>query len=956
MNATQCKNFTLALAISGLLAACARDASQQEMNKASEGYIVADTNKLLVVDCLLPGQLRKLGGEMTYLTARRPIRTTAADCEVRGGEYVAYDRANYASALNIWLPKAQEGDVAAQLYVGEIFEKGLGTQADYQAARQWYEKAATQGSLQAQLNLGHLYEKGLGVAQDKEAALRWYRKSAGLDQTDIPFTPAVDAKEIEALRSEVAESRQEAETMRSQMDSIRQQAQTQQERLREAQSELKALRKKLKQQQSAPSNSSDTQSLELELREKQAQVKEQQTKLDALTQTLSQERQQSRQNLSSQANKSHQETEQLRAQMDDMRQQALAQQDDLHTAKNELDTLRKQLQQQKLAASHSGSDNESLAQKLTEKESQIKEQQAKLDTLSQTLSQERQQVKQNADSQTAKSRQETEQFRAQMDAARQQATTQQASLAKAQAELESLRKQMQQQKLATSQATTVDALERQLREKEAQINEKQAKLDALNQALSQEKRSRQTLDNQFTQSRQETEQLRAQIEKIRQQTAAQQDSLSKAQAELETLRGQAQQLKAAAARPGETEAMERQLRDKETQIKEQQAKLDVLTQTLNRERQRNTLLVSGNGPNIELLKPAVTITRGIPVIQFNNGESSKRLVGRVDTLKGLSQLMVNNQSIAFDKDGRFETDVTLQGDETVVQIVATNKQRQSSNLNLRLLAADNELQEAFPGGGDQEIKRPSDIQFGKFYALIIGNNDYSAYAPLKTPTADAKSVEMVLRERYGFTTKLLINANRHSIMSAFNELNQKLTEQDNLLIYYAGHGEIDKKSRVAYWLPVDAEVGNTANWISSQSVTELLSIMPARHIMVVADSCYSGALAGSAVAKLPEGMDEAKRERWLKAMNSRKARTVLTSGGVKPVMDQGGGDHSVFANAFLKVLRGNRRIIEDYDIFRNVVNQVRASASRGGFEQTPQYAPLQHAGHEGSPFFFVPEA
>jgi hypothetical protein len=126
--------------------------------------------------------------------------------------------------------------------------------------------------------------------------------------------------------------------------------------------------------------------------------------------------------------------------------------------------------------------------------------------------------------------------------------------------------------------------------------------------------------------------------------------------------------------------------------------------------------------------------------------------------------------------------------------------------------------------------------------------------------------------------------------------------------------------------------------------------------MVVADSCYSGALTGSAVARLPDGMDAAKRERWLKAMNSRKARTVLTSGGVKPVMDQGGGSHSVFANAFLKVLRGNKRVIEDYDIFRDVANQVRVSASKAGFEQTPQYAPLQHAGHEGSPFFFVPEA
>jgi hypothetical protein len=150
------KTRKLVLAIATiLLASCAHEASKEEMAKATEGFVIQDTNKLFVVDCLLPGQVRKLGSQMTYLSARRPIRTTAADCEVRGGEYVAYDRANYSSALNIWLPKAQEGDAAAQLYVGEIFEKGLGSQVDYQAAAQWYEKAANQGNFQAQLNLGH---------------------------------------------------------------------------------------------------------------------------------------------------------------------------------------------------------------------------------------------------------------------------------------------------------------------------------------------------------------------------------------------------------------------------------------------------------------------------------------------------------------------------------------------------------------------------------------------------------------------------------------------------------------------------------------------------------------------------------------------------------------------------------------------------------------------------------
>jgi hypothetical protein len=69
---------------------------------------------LLIVDCLLPGQVRKLGRAATYMSARRPIRTTQADCEIRGGEYVSYDRANYQTALKVWMGQAESGDAEEQ--------------------------------------------------------------------------------------------------------------------------------------------------------------------------------------------------------------------------------------------------------------------------------------------------------------------------------------------------------------------------------------------------------------------------------------------------------------------------------------------------------------------------------------------------------------------------------------------------------------------------------------------------------------------------------------------------------------------------------------------------------------------------------------------------------------------------------------------------------------------------
>ena len=157
------------------------------------------TAKLQIVDCLLPGQVRQLG-RRTFLSARRPTRTTAADCEIRGGEYVAFDRADYKTALQVWMEAAEGGDAEAQTNVGEIFEKGLGSSPNYEAALIWYRKAAAQGNTRAQFNLGTLYETGQGVPQDKVEALNWYRQAWGVAADDLMFTSAAE-REQDKLRS-----------------------------------------------------------------------------------------------------------------------------------------------------------------------------------------------------------------------------------------------------------------------------------------------------------------------------------------------------------------------------------------------------------------------------------------------------------------------------------------------------------------------------------------------------------------------------------------------------------------------------------------------------------------------------------------------------------------------------------------------------------------------------------
>jgi len=114
-------------------------------------------------------------------------------------------------------------------------------------------------------------------------------------------------------------------------------------------------------------------------------------------------------------------------------------------------------------------------------------------------------------------------------------------------------------------------------------------------------------------------------------------------------------------------------------------------------------------------------------------------------------------------------------------------------------------------------------------------------------------------------------------------------------------------------------------------------------------------LTRAAIASLDAGMSEEERVRWLKAMATKRARVVLTSGGVQPVLDGGGGDHSIFAAAFLEGLRNNTGVLESAKLAQGVIQKVAISDAAGSIGQVPVYAPIRFAGHEAGDFFFVPK-
>ena len=233
------------------------------------------------------------------------------------------------------------------------------------------------------------------------------------------------------------------------------------------------------------------------------------------------------------------------------------------------------------------------------------------------------------------------------------------------------------------------------------------------------------------------------------------------------------------------------------------------------------------------------------------------------------------------------------------------------------------------------------VNFGRYHALVIGNNKYQHLPSLDTAVNDAKAVAQILRDGYGFEVQTLLNATRAEIVIAMDRLRARLTASDNLLIYYAGHGILDQYAERGYWLPVDAAADTQVSWVSNATITDSLKALEPAHVMLIVDSCFSGTLTRGVVGELPS-------PQYYKRMVEKRVRVALTSGGLEPVIDGGGGGHSIFAKALIDTLKANEGIIEGTELFQRVRRPVMINA-----QQTPEYGDVRFAGHEGGDFIFV---
>ncbi|MCI0732282.1 MAG: caspase family protein [Methylococcaceae bacterium] len=910
--------------ITGVLLLGSGCASNPVQNAAATAPINSrNPEDFFVVDCLLPGQVRQIGQSFSYIAPRRAVKTTAFDCGLRGGEFVAYNRASYQTALNVWLPLAEQGDPEAQTYVGEIYDKGLGVAPDYPKAAAWYRKAADQGSSRAAINLGYLYEKGLGVDQDVATALNYYRSASGLTGDDLTFESTVEVetqermgaarKQIEALQQDFENSRSESEALRKKLAQYESQLRKERNRLNQALDELEKARRKTKALESQPSGSPQSnrglEEQRQQLEKAQAEVLQERARVKSLEQ------------------KFQNETSTLTSKLESAESKAAAYEQQIEQSRN-VEATAADLEVQQASEEKKRRDEEmrALEAKLAKQENQLRAQLNKtldeLDTAHKKLA--------SVQSKPAGSNPELEirQYQEDLDKKQSEVLQQRALLT----EMENRNKE--EKGLLT-----------------ARLSEAEQRSESYERSLNKNIQEREQLDERLAKTDTELKDLKQRLEKTqselkKQSTAANNEEVKKLQRDL--TEEQAQTTRLLNEKNQELEALKAKIRDHEENKTATGAASAPKADTL---------------PKIVLLDPALTDvkTRGrnALAVKLRAAVPTRGIVGRAEAAAGILSFLINDQAPeSLDDSGLFKTTIRLAKPETPVNITLIDKNGSRATLDFIMIPGAAPKSKDEPPDQPQENLRElaSNINFGSYHALLIGNEKYANLPTLDTPIDDVREIDGILRKKYKFKTTVLANANRYDILSALNKLRGELTEETNLLIYYAGHGEIDKVNQRGQWLPVDAETDNNANWISTSAITDIINTMSVQHIMIVADSCYSGAMTRTSLARLDAGMSVQKKLEWLQTMVLAKSRTVLTSGGIKPVLDSGAEGHSIFAKAFINALNRNSDILEGQALYRQISGTVKKSAKRVGFEQSPQYGPIRHTGHEAGEFFFVPFA
>jgi uncharacterized caspase-like protein len=376
---------------------------------------------------------------------------------------------------------------------------------------------------------------------------------------------------------------------------------------------------------------------------------------------------------------------------------------------------------------------------------------------------------------------------------------------------------------------------------------------------------------------------------------------------------------------------------------------------------------------VDVVSPlgAVPLPRmaGAP-ITLESAPGPLEVVVRVASTNGVKSVRVNGQPQAPDAQGLLSIPLTVGDTPSTVLVQAEDEVGAQAQAELKLVQRSAPLVAgATPAVVPPAVAAPASAALaalppeaqplaplpgGKRHALVIANQQYKHWTKLDTPRADAHAVATVLKQRFGFEVTLLQDVTRQQLLSGLSKLRQQVGPQDQVVVYYAGHGQMDTVTARGYWIPVDGDEKDIAQWVSVIDVTDQLSAMSARHVLVIADSCYSGTLTRSLVPSVDQALTLEQRLGPLRQLSQQRARVAMTSGGMEPVVDGGSINHSLFARSLLDVLGQVRSPMAAQELHGAVAARFAHLARRLKIPQQPQYAPIGFAGHEAGDFVFAP--
>ena len=383
------------------------------------------------------------------------------------------------------------------------------------------------------------------------------------------------------------------------------------------------------------------------------------------------------------------------------------------------------------------------------------------------------------------------------------------------------------------------------------------------------------------------------------------------------------------------------------------------------EKPKPATITDSKPPMVTILTPeGVTLsgseaTRGRPYAQSSTGLDDKRLrsiasgegiqvseksifvKGTASDENGIYEVVVNGNDAKLNADGTFEATVLLKVGRNDIVIRSMDTKQNSVEKRFVVYRIDSPSQKVKSDTEELDIifdapKTP------RFYAFIVGVNDYpdAGIASLSNPVSDAEKLRNVLVEKYMFEPNNVVfikNATRAQIIDEFDRLTRRVGKNDNLLVFFAGHGYFDTETELGYWLPSDATASSTANWMANSQIKDYVAAIKSKHTLLIADACFSGGIFKTRKA-FPDATDNVDK------VYDKPSRKAMTSGSLTEVPDK-----SVFLEQLVKRLDENTiGYLPAEELFSSFKTTVMNSSPT-----VPQYGDIKGTGDEGGDFIFV---